>query len=101
MHAFKVRLGNFRVTLSTGRRDSPMVDGGMGFLRRENCMTSMTIRATRRISIAIGYRPSMHALAIEFHGMCEGYLVPGEELVVAVAGRASIGHVFLGNGRGR
>jgi hypothetical protein len=77
-----------------------VVDRGMYILWRKDSMASMTIRATRGSPIAVGHRPTVHALSIKFHRMYEGYLVPGKKLLVAVAGCASVRQVFLGNWRG-
>jgi hypothetical protein len=96
VHTFKIRLGNLGVTLPTRRRNVPVVDGGMRILRRKDSVASMTIRATRRSPVAVGHRSSMHALSIEFHRTCEGYLVPGKKLLIAMARCASVGQVFLG-----
>ena len=101
VHAFQISLADVLVALPTRRRDIPVVNLGARILRGKNAMAPVTIRAARGTFVPTRYRSSMHALAIEFHGMGEWNLVPGEKLLIAVTGGTSVGQILLGNARSR
>ncbi len=80
--------------------DIPVVDFGTRILRGKDSMAPVTIRAGCGGPVSIRHRSPMHALSIEFHRMREWNLVPGEKLLVAVTGCASVRQIFLGYRRG-
>jgi len=62
-------------------------------------MASVAIGAGRGSSVASHNGSSMHALLVEFHGMCEWNLVPRKKLLVAVTRGAGVRKIFLGHCR--
>jgi hypothetical protein len=75
VNALQICLGNVGMALSTGCRDVEMVDLGTRISRRKDSVAAMTIGASGGGTVSVDYGSSMHALAIEFHGMGEWNLV--------------------------
>lgn len=75
VNALQICLGNVGMALSTGRGDIEMVDLGTRILRGQDAVAAMAIGARRGGTVSVDYGSSMHALAIELYGMCEGNFV--------------------------